>query len=89
MWVAFFVKSCLQIAIAVGASPYDVSVADMDQDTFTDIIVTNNGANTISILLNKGDRTFFQLQQPAGVNPLGIWVAGRRLVVCVLSYSHG
>jgi DNA-binding beta-propeller fold protein YncE len=66
------------VSISVGASPYDVSVADINQDSFVDIIVTNNGANTISILLNKGDRTFFnQLQVPAGTNPLGIWVAGK------------
>jgi hypothetical protein len=74
-----------EVSVPVGASPYDVSVADINQDTFVDIIVTNNGANTISILLNKGNRVFFQQQSSAGSNPLGIWVAGETIV---FSYSQ-
>jgi hypothetical protein len=40
--------------INVGSAPYDVGLADMNNDGKVDICLTNNGANTISILVNQG-----------------------------------
>jgi hypothetical protein len=45
-------------AIAVGAAPVGVAIADFNGDGFTDLAVTNSGANSVSILLGKGDGTF-------------------------------
>lgn len=36
----------------------DVSLGDFNGDGFIDMAITNNGSNTISILLNNGDGTF-------------------------------
>jgi hypothetical protein len=45
-------------AIAVGTNPVGIAVADCNGDGFADLAVTNSGANSISILLGKGDGTF-------------------------------
>ena len=42
----------------VGKNPTTVTPADVDQDGFTDLVTTNIGSNTLSILLGNGDGTF-------------------------------
>jgi hypothetical protein len=42
----------------VGKNPTTVTPADVNQDSFTDLVTTNMGSNTLSILLGNGDGTF-------------------------------
>jgi len=42
----------------VGKNPTTVTPADVNQDGFTDLVTTNMGSNTLSILLGNGDGTF-------------------------------
>lgn len=42
----------------VGKNPTTVTPADVNQDGFTDLLTTNIGSNTLSILLGNGDGTF-------------------------------
>jgi hypothetical protein len=44
--------------LATGANPAGIAVGDFNGDGFTDLVVTNFGANTFSILPGKGDGTF-------------------------------
>src|SRR5436190_207323 len=44
--------------ISTGSTPYSVVVADINHDTFDDVVVANTGASTVSVLLGKGDGTF-------------------------------
>lgn len=43
----------------VGTFPTDVIVQDLNNDGFSDIAVTNGKSNNVSVLINKGDGTFF------------------------------
>jgi hypothetical protein len=51
----------------VGINPSSVAVADVNNDSKTDIIVTNFGGDTVGILLGNGDGTF----QPQQTYPVG------------------
>ena len=42
----------------VGKNPTSVTTADFNQDGFTDLITTNIGNNSLSVLLGNGDGTF-------------------------------
>jgi len=42
----------------VGKNPTTVTPTDVNQDGFTDLVTTNIGSNTLSILLGNGDGTF-------------------------------
>jgi len=42
----------------VGKNPTTVTPTDVNQDGFTDLVTTNMGSNTLSILLGNGDGTF-------------------------------
>lgn len=42
----------------VGKNPTSVSTADFNQDGFTDVITTNIGNNSLSVLFGNGDGTF-------------------------------
>src|SRR5436305_783825 len=42
----------------VGVTPQSVAVADLDRDGIPDLVVTNSGSNTVSVLLGKGNDTF-------------------------------
>jgi len=42
----------------VGKNPTTVTSADLNHDSFTDLITTNISSNTLSILLGNGDGTF-------------------------------
>ena len=41
-----------------GSSPNSVTAADVNGDNKPDIVVANNGADTVGVLLNKGNGTF-------------------------------
>ena len=43
---------------AVGSGPYNVAVADMNNDGILDIVSGNAGSHSISVLLGNGDETF-------------------------------
>jgi hypothetical protein len=61
------------ITIATGGvRPYGVAVADIDGDGFADIVTTNYGNSTLSILKSNGNGTFqspVTVILPAGANP--------------------
>ena len=47
---------------AVGSRPYSVAVADLTGDGRPDIVTTNYGGNSVSVLLNNGDGSFGEPQ---------------------------
>jgi hypothetical protein len=53
-----FAQSFTRAEYAVGAQPYGVASADFNRDTVADLAVTNQGNNSVSILLGRGDGTF-------------------------------
>lgn len=42
----------------VGKNPTTITAADLNHDSFTDLVTTNISSNTLSILLGNGDGTF-------------------------------
>lgn len=42
----------------VGKNPTTITTADLNHDSFTDLVTTNISSNTLSILLGNGDGTF-------------------------------
>ncbi|MGC2743017.1 MAG: VCBS repeat-containing protein, partial [Candidatus Angelobacter sp.] len=57
----------------VGAGPAQLIVADFNGDHIPDIATVNAGANTVSILINKGDGTFRpHLEFATGPGPVGL-----------------
>lgn len=60
----------------VGTKPVAIVAADFNGDGHTDLAVVNQGDNTVSILLGKGDGTFTPTSLPAtGNKPVAIVVA--------------
>ena len=47
-----------QQAFAVGSRPYSVAVADLIGDGRPDIVTTDYGSNSVSVLLNNGGGSF-------------------------------
>ena len=59
---------------------YDIALADLNGDSFTDIVVSNTGANwegnSISVFFNNGDGTFGDpVNQVTGAGPMGLCTA--------------
>jgi hypothetical protein len=46
-----------QVTYSVGSSPYGVAIADVNADGKPDIVATNDGSATVSVLLNNGTGT--------------------------------
>lgn len=64
-------------SFAVGNSPTNFAVADFNNDTFHDLVVTNQVSNNISILLGNGNGTFMsQMIFSVGSGPYSV-VTGR------------
>jgi len=65
-----------RIDIATGASPFDVAIRDIDKDGRPDIIVANNGANSISVFRNTGNAGNFSFANrvdfASGAEPISI-----------------
>src|SRR5438046_1343314 len=60
---------------AVGAGPYSVAAADLNGDGHLDLVVANSLANTVSVLLGRGDGTFQAARTfDAGLGGGPIWV---------------
>jgi hypothetical protein len=59
-----------------GNGSYDVAVADLDGDGYTDVAVSNKDSNNVSILWNQKDGTFgAPTQLPTANGPREIWAA--------------
>ncbi len=65
-----------RIDITTGASPFDVAIRDIDKDGRPDIIVANNGANSISVFRNIGNAGNFSFANKvdfaSGAEPVSI-----------------
>ena len=53
--------------VGVGGSPQSITVGDFNGDGHLDLATANIGANTVSILLGRGDGTFFLAASEFGV----------------------
>ncbi len=61
------------ILIDIGANPRDISVADINGDTLSDIVAANSGDGTISIVLNLGSGMFDKpITVPVGSMPRAV-----------------
>jgi hypothetical protein len=61
---------------ATGAGPTTVAVADVNGDGKPDLVTTNQGDNTVSVVLGNGDGTFSAPRTfPVGSTPGGLAVA--------------
>jgi uncharacterized protein (TIGR03437 family) len=68
-----FAGNLPQISIPVGKSPSNLTVADINNDTFSDIVVTNSADNTVSVVRGNGDGTFIPASTFAvGKNPVAV-----------------
>ncbi len=60
----------------VGLQPYALAAGDFNHDGNLDLVVANNGANTISVLLGNGDGTFqTHVDYGTTANPVFVAVA--------------
>jgi len=58
------------VAYPVGSGPSNLAVGDFDGDGHLDIVVTNQGSNSISVLYGRGDGTFSASASfPSGAMP--------------------
>jgi FG-GAP-like repeat/FG-GAP repeat/Abnormal spindle-like microcephaly-assoc'd, ASPM-SPD-2-Hydin len=61
---------------ATGAKPQAVAVGDLNGDGKSDLVVANTEANTVSVLLGKGDGTFAaKVDYPTGTAPTAVAIA--------------
>ena len=56
----------------VGTQPVALVDVDLNQDTYTDLVVSNNGSDNISVLLGDGAGGFTVSTVAVGVSPLGV-----------------
>jgi hypothetical protein len=62
-----------QTTYSTGSEPQSVAVVDVNNDSKPDIIVPNQGSNTVSVLLNTGNGTFStQTTFSTGTHPKGV-----------------
>ena len=48
-------RTDLPTSFGVGANPYSVVIGDVNGDTRPDLVGTNSGSNSVSVLLGNGD----------------------------------
>ncbi|CAF4551177.1 unnamed protein product, partial [Rotaria socialis] len=64
-----------QTTYATGSYPRSVAVVDVNSDNKPDIIVANEGSNTVGVLLNNGNGIFLtQTTYATGANPYSVAV---------------
>src|SRR5439155_4869509 len=62
--------------VAVGSQPLSVAMGDFDGDGALDLVVTNAGSNSVSVLLGDGGGGFFNFGDfTAGAGPYSVAVA--------------
>ncbi len=62
-------------ALPMGTNAYYVATADCNHDGIPDLLVANNGASSVSVLLGNGDGSFQENQSLAvGTNPVTVAV---------------
>jgi hypothetical protein len=68
-----------QVTYSVGSVPRVVAIADVNADGKPDIVAANNGATTVSVLLNSGTGTTLafatQVTYSVGSEPVGVAIA--------------
>ncbi len=57
-WATATARSSPQQTFAVGSRPYSLAVADLTGDGRLDIVTADYGANSVTVLLNKGAGSF-------------------------------
>jgi hypothetical protein len=58
--------------ISVGIRPFQLATADLNGDGIPDLIVSNGGSNSISVLMGNGDGTFQnRVDFAVGTSPIG------------------
>ena len=50
--------SMMSYSTGIGSAPYSVAIADFNNDTYLDIVVTNSKTDSIALLFGYGNRTF-------------------------------
>ena len=59
-----------------GTQPRSIAVSDLDGNNYSDLIVVNEGSNTVSIVKNNGDGTFAEKNDYlTGSHPYSVYVA--------------
>src|SRR5437899_3013440 len=67
------VKFGTATSYTAGAGPWAIVPGDFNGDSKPDLAVANRGSNNVSLLLGKGDGTFFSAgNYPVGTTPLAI-----------------
>jgi hypothetical protein len=64
-----------RFSYAVGDEPTGIAVADLNNDTRPDIVVTNRAAASISVLLNSGGNVLGRVDHVTGTAPWGLSIA--------------
>ena len=53
----------------IQSAPCSIAVADLNRDSYLDVVVTNRGTNNVLVFLGKGDGSLSQCQSyPMGYN---------------------
>ncbi|MSP61333.1 MAG: hypothetical protein EXR72_13505 [Myxococcales bacterium] len=87
-------KDDLQYEAACGNAPYGLAVSDFDGDLKLDVAAANYAANTVSLLLGKGDGTlgvaasFATLDKPIGI-AAGHWNGDAKVDLAVANSGAG
>ena len=69
-----------QQTYAVGSRPYSVALADLTGDGRLDIVTTDYGSNSVSVLLNQGRGTFAAPQT---------WATGQEPIATLIGDFNG
>jgi hypothetical protein len=65
----------LDPTVPAGAGPSGIAVADLNHDAHLDLVVTNSGSGTVSVLLGDGQGAFFPTGPAVAVGAGPTWVS--------------